>query len=192
MSAAADFSPAKSAKLEHAAARLDAFTAGVGRVVAYFGLATVFLCFACVYLRYALGIGFVWLQESYVWTHCAVIMFGSSYGLLQGGFVRVDIFYNRMSARGKAAVDLFGTIVFLLPFLLMMTVSGWGFFSSSWKMSERSAYESGLPAVYLLKGTILIFALLMGLQGLGIALRCIVTLRGGAARPVPAAPPEEM
>jgi TRAP-type mannitol/chloroaromatic compound transport system permease small subunit len=192
VSEAAALSPARGVGLERAAARLDAFTAGLGRVVAYLGLATVFLCFACVYLRYALGIGFVWLQESYVWTHCTVIMFGSSYGLLQGGFVRVDMFYNRMTARGKAAVDLFGTMVFLLPFLLMMTVSGWGFFSTSWKMHERSAYESGLPAVYLLKGTILVFALLMGLQGLAIALHCIVTLIGGAARPAPTAPPEEI
>jgi TRAP-type mannitol/chloroaromatic compound transport system permease small subunit len=192
VSEAAPFSPARGAGLERAAAGLDAFTAGVGRVVAYIGLATVLICFATVYLRYALGIGFVWLQESYVWTHCAAIMFGSSYGLLQGSFVRVDMFYNRMSARAKAMVDLFGTIVFLLPFLLMMTFSGWGFFLSSWKMSERSAYESGMPAIYLLKGTILVFALLMALQGLAIALRCVVTLIGGAPRVDRAAPPEEI
>jgi hypothetical protein len=84
--------------LERTAARLDAFTAWVGRVVAYLGVATVLICFATVYLRYALGIGYVWLQESYIWTHCAAIMFGSSYAILQGGFVRVDMFYNRMSA----------------------------------------------------------------------------------------------
>ena len=182
----------KGASLETAAARLDAFTAGVGRVVAYLGLATVLICFANVYFRYVLGIGFVSLQESYVWTHCAVIMFGSSYGLMQGGFVRVDMFYSRMGARAKAAVDLFGTIAFLVPFLVMMTVSGWGFFSFSWKMNERSAYESGLPAIYLLKGTILIFALLMGLQALAIALRCIVTLIGGAPRPTATGLPEEI
>ena len=162
--------------LEKIAARLDAFTASVGRVVSYLGVATVLICFATVYLRYALGIGYVWLQESYIWTHCAAIMFGSSYAILQGSFVRVDMFYNRMGARAKAWVDLFGTIAFLGPFLLMMTVSGWSFFLASWKMSERSAYESGMPAVYLLKGTILFFALLVGLQGLAIALRCVVTL----------------
>jgi TRAP-type mannitol/chloroaromatic compound transport system permease small subunit len=135
--------------LEKTAARLDAFTAWVGRIVSYLGVATVLICFATVYLRYALGIGYVWLQESYIWTHCAAIMFGSSYAILQGGFVRVDMFYNRMSARAKAWVDLFGTFAFLAPFLLMMAVSGWSFFLSSWKMSERSAYESGMPAVYL-------------------------------------------
>ena len=178
-------------RLEQLAARLDAFTARVGRVVAYLGVATVLICFATVYLRYALGIGFVWLQESYIWTHCAAIMFGSSYAILQGGFVRVDMFYNRMGVRAKAWVDLFGTVAFLAPFLLMMGVSGWSFFFASWKMNERSAYESGMPAVYLLKGTILFFALLVSLQGLAIVLRCVVTLVDRAPPSRPAGPVEE-
>ncbi|MSP80825.1 MAG: TRAP transporter small permease subunit [Rhodospirillales bacterium] len=164
--------------MEKLAARLDAFTAWVGRVVSYLGVATVLICFATVYLRYALGIGYVWLQESYIWTHCSAIMFGSSYAILQGGFVRVDMFYNRMGARAKARVDLLGTIAFLSPFILMMAFSGWSFFLASWKMNERSAYESGMPAVYLLKGTILFFALLVGLQALAIVLRSLVTLLG--------------
>jgi TRAP-type mannitol/chloroaromatic compound transport system permease small subunit len=178
--------------LERTAARLDAFTAWVGRVVAYLGVATVLICFATVYLRYALGIGYVWLQESYIWTHCAAIMFGSSYAILQGGFVRVDMFYNRMSARAKAWVDLFGTIVFLAPFILMMVFSGWSFFLLSWKMNERSAYESGLPAVYLLKGTLLVFAVLVGVQALSIALRSVIVLFGRAPAPRPQGLPEEV
>jgi TRAP-type mannitol/chloroaromatic compound transport system permease small subunit len=181
---------ARVASLQKIATRLDAFTTSVGRVVAYFSLATVLICFSAVYLRYALGVGFVWLQESYVWSHCAVIMFGSSYGLMRGGFVRVDIFYSRMSARAKAAVDLFGTLAFLIPFLAMISVSGWGFFYSSWMMNERSAYDSGLPLVYLLKGTILIFALLMGLQAIAIVLHSLAALRGGAPQPSTALPEE--
>jgi TRAP-type mannitol/chloroaromatic compound transport system permease small subunit len=177
--------------LERTATRLDAFTAGVGRVIAYLGVATVLICFTTVYLRYALGIGFVWLQESYIWTHAAAIMFGSSYAMLQGGFVRVDMFYNRMGARAKAWVDLLGTIAFLGPFLVMMGVSGWTFFLASWRMSERSAYESGLPAIYLLKGTMLMFVILVGLQGLAIICRSALTLLGRPLSARPAGPPEE-
>lgn len=167
--------------------RLDALTKGVGRVVAYFMVATVMICFITVYLRYALGIGFVWLQESYVWTHVGAIMFGSSYALLQGGFVRVDMLYNKMTARGKAWVDLIGTVAFMAPFLWMAAVSGWSFFLSSWRMNERSAYESGLPAIYLLKGTILFFVVLVGIQGIAIACRSILTLLGHVP---PAKPPQ--
>jgi TRAP-type mannitol/chloroaromatic compound transport system permease small subunit len=162
--------------------RLDALATGVGRVVAYFTVATVLICFLNVYLRYAIGVGFVWLQESYIWTHVAAIMFGSSYALLQGAFVRVDPFYSRMSERGKAWVDLFGSIVLLGPFVWMMGFSGWSFFLASWKMDERSAYESGLPAMYLLKGTLLIFVALVSLQGIAIVCRCVLTLLGHGKR----------
>jgi TRAP-type mannitol/chloroaromatic compound transport system permease small subunit len=162
--------------------RIDRFTHAVGRVCAYFTVATVLICFATVYLRYAQGVGFVWLQESYVWTHVAAIMFGSSYALLKGGFVRVDMVYNRMSERRKAWVDLFGTIVFMGPFIWMMGVSGWAFFDASWRMGERSAYESGLPATYVLKGTMLAFVVLVGLQGLAIVARCLVVLLSTGGR----------
>jgi TRAP-type mannitol/chloroaromatic compound transport system permease small subunit len=162
--------------LARVAARLDALATGIGRVVAYLTIATVLICFANVYLRYAVGIGFVWLQESYVWTHVMAIMFGSSYAMLQGAFVRVDPFYDRMSARGKALVDLFGTLVFMGPFVWMMGFSGWSFFRASWQMAERSAYESGLPAIYLLKGTLLVFVALVGLQGIAVICRSLLTL----------------
>lgn len=178
--------------IERLAARLDAFTAWVGRIVAYLGVATVLICFATVYLRYAFGVGFVWLQESYIWTHCAAIMFGSSYAILRGGFVRVDIFYNRMSEHGKAWVDVFGTIAFLTPFLLMMAFSGWSFFLASWKMNERSAYESGLSGVYLLKGTILFFAFLVGVQALSILLRSVLVLLDRPPPPRPAGVSEKI
>lgn len=165
--------------LETAAAGLDAFTAAVGGVAAYLTLATVVICFANVYLRYALGIGHVWLQESYVWTHAAAIMFGSGYALLQGGFVRVDTFYNRFSDRGRAWIDLVGTVAFMAPFLWMMAAYGWPFFYASWQIGERSAYETGLAGIYLLKGTLLVFVFLVAVQGLAIVCRCLLTLLAG-------------
>ncbi|MCC6610253.1 MAG: TRAP transporter small permease subunit [Burkholderiales bacterium] len=160
------------------AGRLDAITFAVGRRVAYLIIATVLVCFANVYLRYSFDVGYVWLQEAYIWTHVLTIMFGSSFALLQGGFVRVDIFYNRMSSRNKAWVDLFGSIFFAGPFLWMAAASGWAFFAASWRMGERSAYDSGLPATYVLKGTLLFFVLLLGIQVVAIALRCVLTLLG--------------
>ncbi len=60
----------------------------------------------------------------------------------------------------------------------MMGFSGWSFFLASWKMDERSAYDSGLSAVYLLKGTLLVFVALVALQGIAIICRCVLTLLG--------------
>ncbi len=178
-------SPAATQILAAAAHRIDGFTSAVGRVAAYFVVATVLICFVNVYLRYVLGVGYVWLQESYIWTHVTAIMLGSSYALLLGGFVRVDIVHNRMSANAKAWVELLGSIVFLGPFLWMAWTSGWSFFLASWRMGERSAYESGLPAIYILKATILVFVALVAVQAISILLRSIVTLVGQETQPPP-------
>lgn len=169
--------------LAAAAHRIDRFTLAVGRVAAYFVVATVLICFVNVYLRYVLGVGYVWLQESYIWTHVAAIMFGSSYALLLGGFVRVDIVHNRMSEHARAWVELLGSILFLGPFLWMAWISGWSFFLASWRMGERSAYESGLPAIYVLKATILVFVALVAVQAVSIALRSVLTLAGHRTQP---------
>lgn len=168
--------------LARTAALLDAITAGVGEAISWLCLATVLLCFATVYLRYVFDVGLIWLQESYIWTHAAAVMLGSAYSLMQGGFVRVDMLFNKLSERGRAWVDLLGSLVFLLPFVAMLTHSGWGFFSMSWKMGERSAFEGGLPATWLLKGTLLLFVALIVVQALAMVLKSIVVIRthGGA------------
>lgn len=165
--------------IETAAGCLDTFTEAVGRAVAYLMVTTVVICFTNVCLRYAFGIGLVWLQESFVWSHTLAIMLGSSFALLRGGFVSVDTFYDRMGHRGKAMVDLFGTAVFMGPFLWMMAYYGWPFFYSSWQMGERSAYQTGLGGLYLLKGSLLVFVLLVSVQGISIALRSFLTIATG-------------
>ncbi len=160
---------------------LDALTDRIGRVTAVLFIATVLICFATVYLRYALGLGLIWLQELYVWTHAGAIMFGAGYCFLKGGFVRIDMFYSKMSARGKAFVDIAGTAVFMVPFLWMMATYGWPFFVSSLRMNEGSQYADGLPRLYLLKSTFMVFVALVGIQGVSLVCRSLAALRAARA-----------
>lgn len=168
-------------RLSAAADRIDAFTTALGRIVALLGFVTVLVCFATVYLRYALGVGFTWTQELYTWTHVFMIMLGSAYTLLKGGFVRVDMFYARATERTKAMIDLFGSIAFTLPFLIMVGWYGWPFFFASFRMGERSQYEDGLGALYVLKSSLMIFAVLVSIQVIGGILRNIAVLLDGPA-----------
>lgn len=162
--------------LNAVADRIDSVTTTIGKIVAWLTLATVLICFTTVYLRYALHIGLIWLQELYAWTHVAAITMGAGYVLLKGGFVRVDMVYARLSKRGKAWVDLLGTIFLMAPFLYMMAVAGWAFFRSSWMMNEASQQDTGLPALWALKSTLMFFVAVVGLQGIGIAARSLATI----------------
>jgi TRAP-type mannitol/chloroaromatic compound transport system permease small subunit len=163
-------------RLNAVADRIDQVTTIVGKAVAWFTLATVLICFATVYLRYAMHIGLIWLQELYAWTHVAAITMGAGFVLLKGGFVRVDLLYAHMSKRGKAWVDLLGTLFLMAPFLIMMAIAGWSFFRTSLMMNEASQQDTGLPWLWLLKGTLLLFVATVGLQGVSMIARSLATI----------------
>ncbi len=162
--------------LNAVADRIDSITRAIGKVVSWLTLATVLICFATVYLRYAMHIGLIWLQELYAWTHVAAITMGAGYVLLKGGFVRVDLVYAHLSKRGKAWVDLIGTIVLMGPFLYMMAIAGFSFFRMSWMMNEASQQDTGLPWLWLLKSMLLAFVFAVGLQGVSIVARSLATI----------------
>lgn len=108
--------------------------------------------------------------------------------MMTGGFVRVDIFYGRMSPRGRAHVDLWGTLLFLMPFLAVLGWAFWRFFFASYVADEGSPNPGGLPDWWLLKGTLVAFVVLTFLQGLATIARSLLVL-GGRTDLVPAAMP---
>ncbi|MBI1207002.1 MAG: TRAP transporter small permease subunit [Azospirillum sp.] len=150
----------------------------VGRAAAWLTLGCVLVCFAVVFLRYVVNIGFIWLQELYVWQHAAVFMIGAGYTFMTGGHVKVDILYNQMTPRRQAMVNIFGTVVFLLPWLFVLSVSGSQFILSSWWLLEESQQTGGLPGYFLLKSVIWVFAFLVGMQGLALIARSVLFLSG--------------
>lgn len=157
---------------------VDGVNEWVGRFVAWLTLATVLVCAAVVLFRYAFSVGFVWLQELYVWCYALVFMLGAGYTLRHGGHVRVDIFYANLSPRGKALVELFGTLVFLLPWLAVVAFVSWPYIGASWRILEPSAQTGGMPGLFVLKSALMVFCLLLGLQGLAIVARSVLVLSG--------------
>ncbi len=96
--------------------------------------------------------------------------------------MRVDILYGRMGPRAKAAVDLAGTVVFLLPVAGFIFYTSLSYVSFSWSLWERSPEPGGLPFVYALKTLIPALAALVTLQGLAEALRSLLVLTGRNVR----------
>lgn len=157
---------------------IDAICKWSGYLVAWATLATVLLCFATVYLRYVLGQGLIWLQESYIWTHVAVIVLGAGYTMMSGGFVRVDVFYSTWDDRKRAWSDLLMTLFVLVPFLIVFGNAVWTFWSASYASDEGSLNPGGMENYWILKGTLVGFILLVALQGVAFVLRSVLTLAG--------------
>src|SRR5690554_7153206 len=115
-----------------------------GRGTAWLMLFMVLISFAVVIFRYVFALGWVWMQESFVWLHGAVFMLGAAYTLLHNGHVRVDIFYRTASPRFQAGVDIFGVLLLLTPRMLVVLYYSQGFVLRSWARLEGSGVARGL------------------------------------------------
>jgi len=150
----------------------------IGRGVAWLTLAMVLITFVVVILRYIYAIGWVWMQESYVWLHGIVFMMAAGYTLLHNGHVRVDIIYRSASHRYKAWIDLLGSVFLLLPLVAVVFLVSFDYVTGSWLKLEESREAGGLPGLFLLKSVIPAFCVLLGLQGLALAGRSLLSLAG--------------
>ena len=157
---------------------IDKLNDAIGRGVSWLTLLMVLITFVVVILRYVFSLGWVWVQEAYVWLHGVVFMVGAAYPLLHNGHVRVDIFYRPASRYYKAWVDLLGTLLLLFPVIILVAVVSDSYILKSWAGLEESREAGGLPGLFLLKSVIWVFCGLMALQGLSLAGRSILILTG--------------
>ncbi len=107
----------------------------------------------------------------------AAVMLGGAYTLQRNEHVRVDLIYGIVSERSKLWIDLFGGLVFLMPFTVLLMWLSWPWFYESWLNGETSSNAGGLirwPIKFLLPFGFFILAL----QGVSQIIKTIAGLRG--------------
>ena len=132
-----------------------------------------------------------------------VFLLGAAYALRHDVHVRVDVAYARFSERARACIDLLGTLLFLVPFSVVMLWVSFPAVRNSWATREVSPDPGGLPR-YPIKAVILLSFLLLLLQAYAQAVRQVQVLRGagsgdgraagvasGSGAPAPAEDPAE-
>jgi TRAP-type mannitol/chloroaromatic compound transport system permease small subunit len=156
---------------------LDALSRRIGMAVRWLALGMVLLQFGIVLLRYVFGISTMFLNESVLYLHGAIFMLGAGYTLLVDQHVRVDIFYARRGARGRAITDILGALAFLAPAVGLMLWWTWPSVTRSWAILEGPISVGGVPASFLLKSLIPAFCVLLLVQGLSILIRDLIRLK---------------
>lgn len=155
---------------------IDTLNYRVGRAVMWLAITTALVQFTTVILRYVFAIGFIPMQESIWYLHSILFMTGAGFTLLQDGHVRVDILYRSARPRRRAMVDLFGALFLLLPVCIATLWLSFSYVLNSWAIFEGSTEVSGLPLIFLLKTFIWVFAVLVGLQGVALAMRAWIAI----------------
>jgi TRAP-type mannitol/chloroaromatic compound transport system permease small subunit len=165
--------------LKRIATAIDVINDGIGRGLAWLTLGMVLVTFGVVLARYVFGLGSTLIQESVVYMHAIVFMGCAGFALVHNGHVRCDIFYGPAGPRTKALIDIVGTFLFLIPTCVLVFWVAWPYAAASWAVLEGSPEgRMGIPAVFLLKSLILVFAGLLALQSVSLLLQSALFLAG--------------
>lgn len=195
---------------------LEGFSNGVGRLAAWAGLIMVLQQIMVIFLQAIFrvpdiglgpaGLGFDrplgWWGDGLKLYNAIVVCLCCSYTFVQRGHVRVDLFYAGARFRTKRVIDMFGSIVFMIPALLLIWYYSWFFMwrhlinpkvSASdtlegmirkarafrWQPETIGFSPNGFDAYFLFKVLIVAFAFMMLVQAVAFFYRSYLEFAGG-------------
>lgn len=94
--------------------------------------------------RHVFNFSPMWNTESQWYIFSAVFLLCAPATLLHNGHVRIDVFYNRFSRKKQIYIDIFGTLVFLLPICAIIFYDSLFFVYNSYSIWETSQNPGGL------------------------------------------------
>jgi TRAP-type mannitol/chloroaromatic compound transport system permease small subunit len=157
---------------------IDTLNEWVGRGVAWITAGLVMVVFVDVLMRYIFNTSFVFTQELEWHLFGFIFLIGAGYTLLHDGHVRVDIIYQRLGLKGRAWINFFGVLFFLIPGCLMVLTTSWKFTMTSFLMLEGSPDPGGIPFRFIIKGCIPAGFTLLLLQGISLGLHSFMQILG--------------
>lgn len=149
----------------------------VGHLCSLLMLLMVLNVFYDVIMRYFFNDVSIGMQELEWHLFGAMFMFGIGYTFKEDGHVRVDVFYDKMSIRSQALVNIFGSIVFALPITLLILYFSIDYTYQAYEMGEGSADPGGLPYRWIIRSVIPISSMFLTLSIVYIVLNEIENLR---------------
>ncbi len=155
---------------------LDRISLFAGEYVAFWSVIAVFVYYYEVVVRYVFNSPTNWAHESMFLMFGMQYLVAGSYAMLTESHVRVDIFYAKMSRRGKAMVDLL-TSVFFFIFAGTLLVTGFIFSLDAIGQNEVSFTEWAVH-YWPVKCVMIVGSILLILQGLSTVLKDIAILAG--------------
>ena len=139
----------------------------IGQVNAWLtSMLMLLVCFN-VGMRYLFNNSEAWRTELEWHLFALIFLIGAGYALKHDKHVRVDLFYAKYSEKRKALINFIGTIVFLLPWCIIIIYTSYNYAHNSWLMNEGSP-DNGLPARYIIKFAITIGFVLLLIQAISI------------------------
>lgn len=152
-------------------------------------LLIVLMCVTCVDVvcrKFGVeGFPYTKFQELEWHLHTTIFALWLGFNYTINAHPRVDSYTAALGDRAKAWIELFGVLVFALPYTLVVVWYGWDLVHTAWVFNERSDSALGLPYRWVIKGILWLGLWLLLFAIVSVLLRLIVYLFGRL-------PPEEV
>jgi TRAP-type mannitol/chloroaromatic compound transport system permease small subunit len=173
------------ALLRRLAGLVDDLNDRIGAAIRWLVLVMVLVAAANAVVRYfsrdlGLTLNLTPATEAQWYLFSVIFLLGSAYALRHDAHVRVDVLYERLRPRSRAWIDLVGTVLFLVPFCVLMLRVSFPAVRASWQIRETSPDPGGLPR-YPIKALILVSFALLLLQALSQIVKQVDAIRGVAS-----------
>lgn len=133
---------------------IDSLINRIGRLVSWVWLALLIVIVTNVTLRYAFGEGRIEFEEIQWHLYSLGFLVGLSFAYSGDNHVRVDVLHERLSPRRKAWIELYGILLLLLPFVMLILVFSLPFVADSFRFNEISQAPGGLPYRWVIKAVL--------------------------------------
>ncbi|SMY09682.1 TRAP transporter small permease subunit [Flavimaricola marinus] len=193
----------------------EGFANAIGRFAAWAGLLMVLQQIVIIFMQrvftvaeISFGFGKVvtfplsWWSEELKLYNAMVVTLCIAWTFVQGGHVRVDLVYSKISFRAKRMVDMFGSLFFMLPAATLIWLYSWFFLwrnlvvpnpSASdtldrllaksralrWNVETIGFSPNGFNAYFLFKILLVVFTALLFLQAVSFFFRSYLEFREG-------------
>ena len=127
---------------------------GLGNFCSLLMILMIINVFYDVIMRYFFNDVSIGMQELEWHLFAAMFMFGIAYTLKEDAHVRVDIFYDAMSVKKQAIINIFGSLVFALPITVLILYYSWDYTFEAYEMGEGSGDPGGLPHRWIVRSVI--------------------------------------
>ena len=171
------------APLLRVSALIDALNERIGKAVYWLVLVAVLLSAGNAIIRKLFNMSSNAFLEAQWYLFAAVFLLCSGFTLLRNEHVRIDVIAGRLSPRAQAWIDVFGTLLFLLPMAILFIYLSWPVFIRTYVHNEISTNAGGLwiwPARMLVP----VGFTLLTLQGFSELIKRIAFLAGKGPDPI--------
>jgi len=156
---------------------IDALSERIGHALYWLVLAAVLISAANATVRKIFNYSSNSFLEIQWYLFSLMFLCLAGYTLKHNEHVRIDVITGRLSARARAAIDIFGTLFFLFPMAFLIMVLSWPVFVDAFVRHEVSTNAGGL-IIWPARLMVPVGFFLLILQGISELIKRIAFLQG--------------